>query len=106
LAGETMRVHRSVRANATAPGQARDALVDVSCGVAPQTAHDLQLLVSELVTNAVKYAGLRDDETIDLDVRTRPDQAEVLVRYPEHVGFAPPVPLEPGHESGLGPVSR
>ncbi len=98
----SMRVQRFVRADATAPSQARDALVDLSPQVPPRAAQDLRLLVSELVTNAVKHAGLRKGEKIELDVRTRPEHAEVKVRYPEHVRFAPTLPAEPDEASRWG----
>jgi two-component sensor histidine kinase len=97
-----MQVHRSLPTHVTAPALARDALVDLSPAVPPDAAQDLRLLVSELVTNAVKYAGLREEETIDLDVRTRPEHVEVIVRYPEHVGFAPTLPPEPDEASRWG----
>jgi anti-sigma regulatory factor (Ser/Thr protein kinase) len=63
---------------------------------------DVRLLVTELVTNAVKHAGLRRDETIDLVVLARPTRVEALVRYPEHVGFAPTLPPEPREASRWG----
>ncbi len=97
-----MRVHRFLPADATAPSQARDALVDLPSQVPTDRAQDLRLLVSELVTNAVKYAGLREGEEIELDVRTRPEQAEVKVRYPEHARFAPTLSTEPDEASGWG----
>lgn len=97
-----MRVRCSLPADATAPALAREALDDVSQEVPPETEQDLRLLVSELVTNAVKHAGLRQGETIDLDVRTRPEQAEAMVRYPEHVGFSPTLPPEPDEATRWG----
>ncbi len=97
-----MRVHRFLSADATAPSQARDALGDLSPRVPTAQAQDLRLLISELVTNAVKYAGLREGEKIELDVRTRPEHAEVKVRYPEHVRFAPTLPPEPEQASRWG----
>lgn len=60
----------------------------------PTIVEDVRLLVTELVTNAVKHAGLQRGETIDLAVRVRPTRVEVLVRYPEHVGFSPTLPPE------------
>ncbi len=97
-----MRVKRSLPGDATAPALARDALVELSSRVHPGAAQDLRLLVSELVTNAVKYAGLQDGEMIELDVRTQPKHAQVMVRYPEHLGFAPTLPPEPDEASGWG----
>jgi anti-sigma regulatory factor (Ser/Thr protein kinase) len=97
-----MRVHRSLPADDTAPGLARDALVNVASQVPPPTAEDLRLVLTELVTNAVKHANLRDGETIELNVRTRPEHVEAMVCYPQHVGFAQVVPLEPDEALGCG----
>ncbi len=58
--------------------------------------------MSELVTNAVKHAGLQRGERIDLDVHTRPEQAEATVRYAEHVGFSPTLPPEPDEATCWG----
>jgi anti-sigma regulatory factor (Ser/Thr protein kinase) len=86
----------------TAPGMARDRLVELTPPVPSRIIEDVRLLVSELVTNAVKYAGLQQEETIDLVVRVRPTRVEVLVLYPEHVGFAPTLPPEPSEASRWG----
>lgn len=81
---------------------ARDVLLDLSPQVPPRTAADLRVLLSELVTNALKHAGLREGETIGLDVRIGRTKAEMMVRYPEHVGFAPTFPPDPDEASGWG----
>jgi anti-sigma regulatory factor (Ser/Thr protein kinase) len=97
-----MRVQRSLPADATAPRLARDALADVSLRIPRNTADDLRLLLTELVTNVVKHADLRDGETIDLNVRTQPEHVEALLSYPFHGDFAPAIPFEPDAESGFG----
>ncbi len=90
-------------ADATAPIMARDALAPLTPWVPAETAQDLRLLVSELVTNAVEHAGLREGEGIDLEVSAREAQAEVRVRYPEHRWFPPTLPAEPvGEDPTLG----
>jgi anti-sigma regulatory factor (Ser/Thr protein kinase) len=96
------RVQRSLPADATAPRLARDALADVSRRIPGHTADDLRLLLTELVTNAVKHAELRDGETIDLNVRALPECVEALLSYPHHGEFAPALPFEPDAESGFG----
>src|SRR6266496_1419395 len=100
--GVSVRVKRALPADMTAPALARHALDDLSSRVPPSAAQDLRLVVSELVTNAVKHEGLREGETIGLEVRIRPQTAEVTVRYPEHVGFAPILPPEPDEASQWG----
>lgn len=94
--------------DATAPSTARERLSAISPSLPPKITDDVRLLVSELVTNAVKYAGLGPEEAIDLAVGVRPTRVDVLVRYPEHVGFPPTLPpepeeaAEPGRTSGWG----
>ena len=102
-------VEISLRPDATAPGRARDRLDDLMQALPEASADDVRLLVTEYVTNAVKYAGLEPEEAIDLVVRipregrTRQGRVEVLVRYPEHVGFLrPTLPLQAGEDSEWG----
>jgi len=73
--------------------------------VSDEDLDNVRLLVSELVTNAVKHAGLGPGETVGLDVRARPKRVEVMLRYPEHHGFEPRVtrvPRGPGEASRWG----
>ena len=65
---------------------------------------DVALLVSELVTNAVRHGGAGEDETIIVHVAIAPDvlRVEVCDRGP---GFAPPdVPLRRPDGGGHGLV--
>jgi anti-sigma regulatory factor (Ser/Thr protein kinase) len=93
-----------VRASVTAPAQARHALRRL--GLPPAVANDGELLVSELVTNSVRHAGLGLDDPIqvtavwsgtrltvhvrDRDRSRRPGVAAGSIRPP------------PGAESGWG----
>jgi anti-sigma regulatory factor (Ser/Thr protein kinase) len=53
------------------------------------------------VTNAVKYAGLNSDETIQVDVSSYPNRVEVKIRYPDHNEFDPSVSGDdPGETEG------
>lgn len=97
-----MAIRLSLPPDATAPGVARDRIVELTSPLPAKTTEDVRLLVSELVTNAVKYAGLRRRERIDLVAIVRPTRVEVLVRYPEHEGFTPTLPLEPDEGSRWG----
>jgi anti-sigma regulatory factor (Ser/Thr protein kinase) len=81
---------------------ARDVLLDLSPQFPPRTAADLRILLSELVTNAIEHAGLRKGETIGLDVRIGRTKAEMVVRYPEHVGFEPTFSPDADGASGWG----
>jgi anti-sigma regulatory factor (Ser/Thr protein kinase) len=50
--------------------EARRALGEVSDHLSPRRLEDAQLLVSELVTNAIRHAGLDEADTIKLVVET------------------------------------
>lgn len=63
-----------------APGLARDALATL--GLPDPPAHDLRLLVSELVTNSVIHAPCDADATIGLSVDRRPGHVRVEVCDP------------------------
>ncbi len=65
---------------------ARRALVKE--GLDPDLDHTVCLLTSELVTNAIKHAGLGPDDRIVLAARLTPDFARVEVRDPGP-GFDP-----------------
>jgi anti-sigma regulatory factor (Ser/Thr protein kinase) len=95
----------AVAAAPTAAGEARRAMA--ACGlVAAEREPMLLLLVSELVTNSVRHAGLTKEELIHLRARTRDDCAHVEVCDAGRSGSVPDrrepcVDLEPG---GLGLV--
>jgi anti-sigma regulatory factor (Ser/Thr protein kinase) len=84
-----------------APAEARRAvagwLEDVLDG---RLLRDVELLVSELVTNGVRHATRRDGDAVDMDVLVSDDAVRVEVRD-RGPGFevselAPPPPGEPG----------
>jgi anti-sigma regulatory factor (Ser/Thr protein kinase) len=63
---------------------------------------DLRLIVSELVTNSIRHAGLRTGEAIDLEVSVD-DTAIRLELRDRGRGFAPPpTPASLFRESGWG----
>ena len=64
--------------------EARRALGEVSDHLSQRRLEDAQLLVSELVTNAIRHAGLTERETIKLVVETddRGMRVEVSDRGP------------------------
>ena len=67
---------------------ARRALEALDDEVSPQTLEDLRLLVSELVTNSVRHAGLREAQTIELKVKLLPETVRVEVND-QGSGFEP-----------------
>lgn len=68
----------------------------------PDGRDDLELLVTELLTNSVRHAGLGDGETIRLRVAARPPELHVEVRD-GGCGFEPAVrEPPPGAQGGRG----
>jgi anti-sigma regulatory factor (Ser/Thr protein kinase) len=81
---------------------ARTALESLGQQVSPQTLDDLRLLVSELVTNSVRHAGLHDSQTIELKVMLLEETVRVEVHDQGH-GFEPaPRTARSEDESGWG----
>lgn len=82
--------------------RARRALSPLRGRVPEEKLEELQLLVSELVTNSIRHAGMGDGSSVSLTVRLGGRRARVEVTDPGP-GFEPP-PLEddPGQLSGWG----
>jgi anti-sigma regulatory factor (Ser/Thr protein kinase) len=81
---------------------ARSALETLGEQVSPQTLEDLRLLVSELVTNSVRHAGLGASQTIELKVKLSQDTVRVEVND-QGSGFEPsPRTSDSEDESGWG----
>ena len=93
----------SIPADATTPGIARTALADGRLSVPAHIVPDLQLLVSELVTNSVRHANLAPGERVELRVTVRPGSVRVEVEDPGP-GFTP-TPRRPGATRGGACIS-
>ncbi len=65
-----MRLSLTLAPDATAPSRARTSIRALSLGLSPHVLRDLQLVVSELVTNAVEH-GPRQSIRVDLELRGR-----------------------------------
>jgi serine/threonine-protein kinase RsbW len=82
--------------------EARRALGEVSDHLTPRRLEDAQLLVSELVTNAIRHAGLDDDDVIRLIVVTGERALRIEVCDPGQ-GFEVTEPApDPTRPSGWG----
>ena len=82
---------------------ARDAIAGLD-GHLGNVFGDVVLLISELVTNSVRHAGLDATQPLQLSVVTSGDTVRVAVRDPGP-GFRPPAPpQDPGHVGGWGLV--
>jgi PAS domain S-box-containing protein len=81
---------------------ARTALTEfLGTAVEPQRLYDLQLLVSEVVTNAVRHGGARQGEHVDLRIALMADQVRLEVRDPGP-GFHDVTPELPDTDRGGG----
>ncbi len=65
-----MRYEVDLARDPDSAAEARRALGEVSDHLTPRRLEDAQLLVSELVTNALRHAGLEEADTIKLVVET------------------------------------
>lgn len=83
-----------------AAAAARQALCDGNGTLPAAIRGDVLLLVSELVTNAVRHAGAGPERPLQVQVLRGPRWLVVSVED-EGPGFAPqPTPSPPGNESG------
>jgi anti-sigma regulatory factor (Ser/Thr protein kinase) len=90
----------SLPADTSTPGAARTALGEKGLSVPASVLPDLQLLVSELVTNSVRHADLAPGQRIELRVRVAPGTVRVEVEDPGP-GFTP-MPRRPGDRRDEG----
>jgi anti-sigma regulatory factor (Ser/Thr protein kinase) len=82
--------------------RARAALDDLVDVVGPERLEDLRLVVSELVTNSVRHAGLGRRDAIDLRVEPARDRIRVEIHDPGPGFDAPGSPTSLYQESGWG----
>lgn len=80
---------------------ARQAVGDLAGRLPDDLIGDVRLLVSELVTNALRHAELADEDRIVLAVIVRDDAVRVEVRDPGP-GFTPPAEVGREPEAGAG----
>ena len=78
----------SLPVDASTPGVAQTALGEQGLSVPDRVLPDLQLLVSELVTNSVRHADLVPGQRIELRVAVAPGMVRVEVEDPGP-GFTP-----------------
>jgi anti-sigma regulatory factor (Ser/Thr protein kinase) len=100
-------IELKLRPTPEAVPDARQALQALGEQVSAQTLEDLRLLVSELVTNSVRHAGLTEAQTIELRVKLSSEIVRVEVND-QGDGFQPTprAHSEDGSGWGLYLVSR
>ena len=97
-----MRVERRLPAAPEAASVARRALDDLAGELSDGRMRDVRLLVSELVTNAVRHANLDSGDAIDLVIELADHALRVEVHDPGG-GFVPRAPTpDPLRPSGWG----
>jgi anti-sigma regulatory factor (Ser/Thr protein kinase) len=74
-----MEIVRVLDPAPSAPGQARHSLTPLRRAVSPDQLDELRLVVSELVTNSVRHAGLGAGDSIRLSVEVSSDSVRVEV---------------------------
>jgi anti-sigma regulatory factor (Ser/Thr protein kinase) len=95
-------VSMQIDADAIAPATARRGLDPLASRIGEDALDRLQLLISELVSNAVRHAGLTNGDPIALDVYLNGTALYAEV-HDRGVGFSPAPPnLDPLRASGWG----
>ena len=101
-----MRYEVDLARDPDSAAEARRALGEVSDHLSPRRLEDARLLVSELVTNAIRHAGLDDDDVIRLVVVTGDRALRIEVCDPGP-GFELAEPrARPRAAVGLGALPR
>jgi anti-anti-sigma factor len=97
-----VRVDIELPSHPDSVGRARSALLQVSDHVSPDCLEDLRLLVSELVTNAIRHSGASSDDVVRLLVEVDESRVRIEVHDPGR-GFVPPEPEpDPARSGGWG----
>jgi anti-sigma regulatory factor (Ser/Thr protein kinase) len=97
-----VRVERSLAVSPESAAEARHILDELAGAIPDGRMRDVRLLISELVTNAVRHADLDAGDAIDLVI----DVADQMLRVEVHDpggGFVPSTPSpDPARPSGWG----
>ncbi len=94
-----MRLSLTLAPDATAPSRARTSIRALSLGLSAHVLRDVQLVVSELVTNAVQH-GPRQGIRVELELRGRDDIRGEIVD--QGVAGAPAIRCSGGDRGNLG----
>jgi anti-sigma regulatory factor (Ser/Thr protein kinase) len=96
-----MNIDLELASTASAPAQARGALDEIGDRITPDRMRDVRLLVSELVTNAVRHA---EGEAVRLVVAFKKGVLRIEVHDPGSGFELKPPPDDPLRASGWGLV--
>jgi two-component sensor histidine kinase len=95
-----MRLVFDLTVSTNAPSEARAMLGALAADVEPETLSDLRIIVSELVSNAVKY-GPGSPVHVELDVSAPDRVSGEVVTHGDPAG-APHIHERPGSHGGYG----
>jgi anti-sigma regulatory factor (Ser/Thr protein kinase) len=95
-----VRYERDVPLSSRAPKTARDTLAELSALIPADRLADIKLVLSELVTNAVRHSGQADGGPVHLSITESPGRLRIQVETP--VFAAAPAPQPPDADSGRG----
>lgn len=84
-----MRMELSLAPGTRAPAEARGSLARLAPELERETHERLRLVVTELVSNSVRHAGLRPEDRILLELEVKPHAVRGAVRDPGE-GFREP----------------
>jgi anti-sigma regulatory factor (Ser/Thr protein kinase) len=84
-----------------APGLARQAIAANDPTLPPSVRDDVSLLVTELVTNALRHGGAATDQPVQVEFRRQAGRIRVEVVSPG-TAFEPPAPPAKGASGGWG----
>jgi len=80
---EMTALNERIAGGPAAAARARELLSDaLSRSTSGSAMHDVLLLTTELVTNAVRHAEVDEDRTLELSVEAQPDRVRVAVTDP------------------------
>jgi len=96
-----LRVELQLPNNVQSPRAARVGLEPFAATVPDSVLQAARLMVSELVSNSVKHAGLPDHEVVTVTAQSSRDRMRVEVAD-GGLGFEPDLPPQPGDTSGWG----
>jgi anti-sigma regulatory factor (Ser/Thr protein kinase) len=92
---------RRLSSDVTAPARARRAAAELRTTIGAAHFPDVELLISELVTNAVQHGRHDGERSIGLEIEVRPGQVRVSVDD-QGAGFEPPPEATNGQPRGRG----
>lgn len=84
----TMDLELRFRPSARAPAAARQSLSRLGELLEPDLFENVKLLVTELVTNSIRHAGLSEEDEVAIRVAAEPNRVMVAVTDPGR-GFPP-----------------